>query len=204
MDAAAIAAFGEAFKGEVVLPGSANYDASRLVWNGMIDRRPALIARCAGVDDVISTIRFARDQDLVTAVRCGGHSVGGPNFGVVTAFEFRLHELGETVTQGMLVFPAERAHELAARVREWAPSAPDDVMISFGFGLAPVEPPFPAELAGMPIVYMAATHSGSPDAAGEAVRSLRDLGPLVDTIAPPRYLDVQAMADEVMAMGQRL
>src|SRR5213083_2846350 len=77
METAALATFGEAFQGEIVPPGSANYETARSVWNAMIDRRPALIARCAGVEDVLSAIRFARDQDLVVAVRSGGHSVGG-------------------------------------------------------------------------------------------------------------------------------
>src|SRR5213594_3805085 len=77
METAALATFGEAFQGEIVPPGSANYETARSVWNAMIDRRPALIARCAGVEDVLSAIRFARDQDLLVAVRSGGHSVGG-------------------------------------------------------------------------------------------------------------------------------
>ena len=74
---AALASFSEAFEGEIVLPGSAGYDAARIVWNGMIDRRPALVARCAGVEDVIRAIRFGREQDLTVAVRSGGHSIGG-------------------------------------------------------------------------------------------------------------------------------
>jgi len=77
MDTAALASFGGTFQGEIVPPGSANYETARLVWNGMIDRRPALIARCAAVEDVTSAIRFARDQEMVIAVRCGGHSIGG-------------------------------------------------------------------------------------------------------------------------------
>src|SRR5947207_14157520 len=77
METAALATFGEAFQGEIVPPGSANYETARSVWNAMIERRPALIARYAGVEDVLSAIRFARDQDLVVAVRSGGHSVGG-------------------------------------------------------------------------------------------------------------------------------
>ncbi|HET9672043.1 MAG TPA: FAD-binding oxidoreductase [Actinomycetota bacterium] len=60
-----------------MLPGSAGYDAARIVWNGMIDRRPALVARCEGVTDVVEAIRFGREHDLPIAVRCGGHSVGG-------------------------------------------------------------------------------------------------------------------------------
>ena len=52
---AALASFSEAFEGEIILPGSAGYDAARIVWNGMIDRRPAVVARAAGVEDVRRT-----------------------------------------------------------------------------------------------------------------------------------------------------
>ena len=58
-------------------PGSAGYDAARIVWNGMIDRRPAIVARCDGADDVVRAIRFGREQHLPIAVRSGGHSIGG-------------------------------------------------------------------------------------------------------------------------------
>jgi FAD/FMN-containing dehydrogenase len=76
-DAAALAAFRESHGGDVVTPSDPGYDAARVVWNGIIDRRPALIARCTGAADVINAVRFAREQDLIIAVRAGGHSVGG-------------------------------------------------------------------------------------------------------------------------------
>lgn len=65
------------FRGALLRPGEEGYDDTRRVWNGGVDRRPALIARCAGADDVRCAIRFARERALLTAVRCGGHSVAG-------------------------------------------------------------------------------------------------------------------------------
>jgi len=65
------------FRGALLLPGEEGYDEARRVWNGAIDRRPALIARCAGADDVVEAVRFAREQDLPVSVRGGGHSVAG-------------------------------------------------------------------------------------------------------------------------------
>jgi FAD/FMN-containing dehydrogenase len=65
------------FDGEIVLPGDGNFDAIRRVWNAMVDRRPALIARCASVSDVAASIRFGTARNLEIGVRCGGHSVSG-------------------------------------------------------------------------------------------------------------------------------
>jgi hypothetical protein len=68
----------EKFQGDLLLPGDAAYEASRGIWNGMFDdRRPGLIARCADVSDVQSAIRAASSAGLLTAVRCGGHSLAG-------------------------------------------------------------------------------------------------------------------------------
>src|SRR5262245_27851788 len=68
------------FRGELITPADAAYDAARKVYNGMIDRRPALIARCADVADVMAGVNFAREKKLLLAVRGGGHN--GPGLGV--------------------------------------------------------------------------------------------------------------------------
>jgi FAD/FMN-containing dehydrogenase len=67
----------QAMRGELVMPGSGSYEGARRVFNGMIDRRPALIARCRGASDVQAAISFARSHDLPVAVRGGGHNVAG-------------------------------------------------------------------------------------------------------------------------------
>ena len=72
-----VGSFRERFAGEIVLPDDPGYDSARAVWNGMADRRPALVVRPAGVDDVVEALRFAREQELLIAVRCGGHSIPG-------------------------------------------------------------------------------------------------------------------------------
>ena len=64
-------------RGELLEPGSSTYDATRAIWNGMIDRRPALIAQCRNAADVMASVSYARDHNLVISVRSGGHNVAG-------------------------------------------------------------------------------------------------------------------------------
>lgn len=63
--------------GTVLVSGDAQYDAARSVWNGMVDRRPRYIVRCASVADVAAAVRFAREHDLEIGIRCGGHGIVG-------------------------------------------------------------------------------------------------------------------------------
>jgi FAD binding domain/Berberine and berberine like len=77
VNASAFQAFQASLRGTIIRPGEVNYETARNTWNGMIDKHPAVITRCAGVADVIAAVRFARDHDLLAAVRGGGHSLPG-------------------------------------------------------------------------------------------------------------------------------
>ena len=76
-DKAALAELRAQFRGALLQPGEEGYEEARRIWNGAIDRHPALIARCAGADDVAAAVQFARERDLIISVRGGGHAVAG-------------------------------------------------------------------------------------------------------------------------------
>jgi FAD/FMN-containing dehydrogenase len=77
LEEGAVEALRASLRGPLLRAGDAGYDEARKIWNGMIDRHPALIARCAGVADVIQCVRFARAHQLLVAVRGGGHNASG-------------------------------------------------------------------------------------------------------------------------------
>ena len=77
VDASAIQTLRSALRGELISPGDPGYDPARTIFNAMIDKRPALIARCAGASDVVECVRFARDRQLIVSVRGTGHNVAG-------------------------------------------------------------------------------------------------------------------------------
>jgi FAD/FMN-containing dehydrogenase len=74
---AELEALGTAMRGPVITPDDTGYDAARAVYNGMIDRRPAAIARCRDAADVMTAVKFAGDSQLTVSVRGGGHNAGG-------------------------------------------------------------------------------------------------------------------------------
>ncbi|MDQ0849919.1 FAD/FMN-containing dehydrogenase [Arthrobacter sp. B3I9] len=77
LDTRTVRAFADGFGGEVIRPGEPKYDAARAVWNGLVDRRPGLVVLPDGTADVVAALRFARERDLLVAVRGGGHSIPG-------------------------------------------------------------------------------------------------------------------------------
>jgi FAD/FMN-containing dehydrogenase len=77
LDAGVIQEFVERVRGPVLGPGDDGYDEARAIWNGLIDRRPALIVQCTGAADVVDAVNFAREQNLLLSVKGGGHNVAG-------------------------------------------------------------------------------------------------------------------------------
>jgi len=77
VDPAALEALRKDLRGELVLAGEPNYDEARTIWNAMVDRRPALIARCRGVADVMRAVAFAGEHNLLLAIKGGGHNIAG-------------------------------------------------------------------------------------------------------------------------------
>jgi FAD/FMN-containing dehydrogenase len=77
VQASKIEDFRSGFKGEILLPKDGAYENARKIWNGMIDKRPAIIARCTNTADVVRAVNFARDNSLLLAIRGGGHNIAG-------------------------------------------------------------------------------------------------------------------------------
>jgi FAD/FMN-containing dehydrogenase len=305
----------ESIRGQVIAPDDAGYDAARAIWNGAIDRRPGGIARCTGVADVVAAIRFARERDLVVAVRSGGHGVGGHalcdgglvidlspmkrimvdpaartaraeagvlwgeldretqlhglatvggivthtgiagltlgggigwlarkygatvdnllsadvvtadgelltasedvnpdlfwairggggNFGVVTAFEYRLHPVGPIVLAGPIFHPLEDARDVLAFHREFSATVPDELTTIFELSVAPPVPFLPEDVHGKPIVMVGACYAGAPDDGKAVVRRLKEFGdPIVDLLEPKPYTALQSMFDPSVPHG---
>src|SRR5918993_3341497 len=297
------------FRGALLQPDEEGYDEARRVWNGAIDRYPALIARCAGADDVATAVRFAREQDLQIAVKGGGHSVaghsvcddglmidlslmkavhvdpasrtaraaggllwsdldrathqfglattggiishtgiggltlggglghlmrkhgltvdnllsvdlvtadgermhvdaetepelfwglcgGGGNFGIATAFEYRLHPVGPVVLGGPIAWPLEQAGEVFRFLRDYAPEAPDELGIVFSTRMAPPASFVPPDQFGKPVVMVVPVWAGHVAEGQKAIAPLRRLGtPIADFVRPAPYLFFQSLMD---------
>ena len=126
----------------------------------------------------------------------------GWNFGIATAFEFRLHPFGPDLHRGVLAFPATQVQDVWTVFRDYAPNAPDAVSVIFGIDRAGPDAGYPDDLVGKPITYLAWNHSGSADDVERDTAGLR-VGPTPVTtmIASVPYLDVQTAHDLAFAWG---
>src|SRR5262245_3948384 len=77
LDSKPIDDFRSRLRGQLIVQGDTGYDEARSVWNAMIDRRPAMVARCLGVVDVVSAVNFARENGLLLSIKGGGHNIAG-------------------------------------------------------------------------------------------------------------------------------
>ncbi len=303
--------------GELIKPGDRDYESARRVWNGMIDKRPAAIARCADTADVALAVRFAAQHELAVAVRGGGHNVagtavvdnglvidlslmrdvrvdgsgrtvhvqggatwadvdevtaprglattggvvsetgvaglalsggvshqrrrdgmtidnlvsaevvladgrcvrasagersdlywalrgGGGNFGVVTSFELRLHELGPEVFALNVAYPIEDAARVLSGWRDAVAGAPDELSTAGLIWSLPDVGELPEHLRGAPYVGVAGMWAGDSAEGERATRALRELAtPLLDLSTRVGYLDLQRSLDPFFPAGRR-
>jgi FAD/FMN-containing dehydrogenase len=290
-------------RGHLITPGDPRYEEARHVWNAMVDRRPAVIARPAGTADVMACVKFARTHHLPVAIRGGGHSVagravcdeglvidfadmrsirvdpvrktvraepglrwaefdretqafglattggtigdtgiagltlgggfgwlegkfamtvdnllaadvvladgglvqasstentdlfwalrgGGGNFGVVTSFEYRLHEVGPTIVGGLVLHPFSRAKETLKFYGEFLRTAPDELVAAAVLMTGP---------DGQKACGIAAAYPGDLKEGERIVAPIKQFGPpLMDVIGPMPYLAQQSLIDAAM------
>lgn len=128
---------------------------------------------------------------------------GGGNFGIVTEFEFRLHELGPIVLAGLALWPIDRAREVMSAWRDVVEEARDELSTACVVLTAPSEEFVPDHLKGQPAMGMAVMYVGDPEAGVDVVQPLKDLAPEVDLIQPMPYTAFQAILDPAFPHGLR-
>ncbi|MEC5404382.1 FAD-binding oxidoreductase [Paraburkholderia sp. MPAMCS5] len=306
-----------AIRGQLVLPEDSNFSEVRNIWNAMIERRPAMILRCAGVADVRRAVAFARDNHLPLAVRGGGHNIagsalcddgividlslmksvridpfkkrayvepgatlgafdheaqafglatplginsttgvagltlgggfgwisrkfgmtvdnlvsadvvtaqgellrasaesnedlfwairgGGGNFGVVTSFEFALHEVGPMVYGGLVVMPLDQARDALVKYRAAAEQMPDDLSVWAVLRLAPPLPFLPADVHGKPVIIFAMCYTGPTANGPSAVAQVRTFGtPVGEHLGEMPFAAWQQAFDPLLTPGSR-
>jgi FAD/FMN-containing dehydrogenase len=148
-------------------------------------------------DGQIRTASRDENADLHWALRGGGG-----NFGVVTRFAYRLHEVGPTVTGGLMVWGADRVEDVLSAYRDLTEAAPQELTAAVTVRFAPPAPFLPEEWHGKPIVGLLVCHSGAEVEADLApVRALRN--PIADLVTEKPYADQQAMLDGMEPKGNR-
>ena len=142
-------------------------------------------------DGRLHTASADENPELFWAVRGGGG-----NLGVVTSFEYRLHEVGPIIVGGMALFPAERASEILRAYRDIMATAPDDLTLAAVYLSAPPAPFVPKEAVGAPMLAIAGCFAGSVEDGMRAMEPVKALNPIVDLLGPMPYVALQSMIDE--------
>ncbi|MCA9284357.1 MAG: FAD-binding oxidoreductase [Phycisphaerales bacterium] len=305
------------FQGKILTPSDVGYDDARAIWNAMVDKHPAIIARCAGVQDVVRAVNFARDNGLVLAVRGAGHHVAGNslcddglvvdlsgmravtvdagarravaeagatladfdaatlahglatpvginsttgiagltlgggfgwlsrkygmtvdnlesaevvtakgevvhadardhadlfwalrggsgNFGVVTKFEFRLHEIRPNLLSGLIVYPLAEAKSVLKQYRDFAARAPEELSVWTVLRQAPPLPFLPADAHGTGVIILALLYAGDPAKGEELITPLRTFGtPVGEHVGVQPFVAWQQAFDPLLTPGAR-
>jgi len=169
----------------LTLGGGLGYLTRRLGWAADNLEEVEIVT----ADGEIRTASRDESTDLHWALRGGGG-----NFGVVTRFTFRLHEVGPTITGGLILWGADRVDDVLAAYRGLTESAPLELTAAVNVRLAPPAPFLPAEWHGRPIVGLLVCHSGADVEADLA--PLRHLGdPIADLVTEKPYTEQQSMLD---------
>ncbi len=138
------------------------------------------------------------NEDLFWAVRGAGS-----NFGVVTSFEFQAHPVGPTVMVGAVFYPLEEARTVLPAWRDFMASAPEELSSLAICWSVPAHEPFPPELAGTPVVIVAAPYAGSVEEGERVVQPLRELAePVIDLSGPWPWLGLQSGFDALFPEGE--
>jgi FAD/FMN-containing dehydrogenase len=162
-------------------------------------------------DNLISVDVVTAEGELVTASENENEDLfwgirgGSSNFGVVTAYEFRLHPVGPLVFGGRVIHPIAEAKERLRLWRDYVEQAPEELSTSAAIFIAPPEPFVPDELQGRPVLAMLAMYIGDPREGAEVVSPIREIGPpAVDQIEPMPYTAFQEILDPTAPWGTHL
>jgi FAD/FMN-containing dehydrogenase len=155
-------------------------------------------AELVTADGEVVNVSESDNPELLWALRGGGG-----NFGVVTTFEFALHEVGPTVAGGAIFFPGDDAGTVLRGWREWLPSAPDELTTVVNLTTAPPAPFLPEAAHGKPIVAVLGVYAGALEDGIEALAPLRKLAPepIADLLGPIPYLAMQGLLDALHPAG---
>jgi FAD/FMN-containing dehydrogenase len=158
---------------------------------------------CAA-DVVTADGQFVHANEGENADLLWGLRGGGGNFGIVTAFEYRLHLLGPQVLAGVVLHPAEQASEVLRFYRDYIAAAPDELGTIINLRRAPTASFLPSDLHGRAVVIIAVCYAGSVKDGERILTPLRQFGePLIDLIKPTAYTDHQGMFDASVPHGLR-
>ncbi len=172
---------------------------------GWLVRRAGLACdNLVGADIVTADGRYLHTSETENPELLWALRGGGGNFGVVTSFEFKAHEVGPTVFAGLVFYPGDQAANVLRGFSTAAAGAPDELSLAINLTTAPPLPFLPEEVHGKPIVAVLGMWSGQTDEGDAATKPFRELAPVVaDLFGPMPYVAMQTLLDPLFPRGMR-